>query len=527
MVNKSETNRIIFVWLIVLLLVVLLTALYCTPANAAGSPESGKKQAQKSILQSETTFDPYSPDVRPPGTYDGKTINLWTANVFPAGSTINRLYCPAHTDRGYKPDAFFPASLFPQDVKIGASGAWTLDNDEWYYVGTDWMTMFERLNGKQIADSKLLAPFNGLCFPTPCQRFRTVIFPSSGIANDLYFNPVNVYQVKFRVVAGVAQWYGYVQTMNYGTTNPNNITIANTPSYLMQHQTDCNSLGGFITSRDDWGVNTFIPLVSRKEVVVPLAMMTYRGATAPDTNPPPVTPPPSAQPYTITTSSYTVNGHSAIIHVVDVPDITKIRFFVSSSRVLGVNPTYNRVVVAPVTPQKVLEDNNLLVSWNADGFRTRPYNDQYGYTVEPLGTWASLGKTIQKNTIEDTLYANASQIISFWPRPTTLWNAASFSNTLVNNGSINTNLENTSIAARTAVGWNGTHIMVVVADGIDGSVGLRKPELANWFINNSMKYAINNDGGSSSSLSDHALGVVSGNNGSGQQRPVVNIEGIY
>jgi hypothetical protein len=225
------------------------------------------------VLAQGTAFDPYDPSTVPP-------TGFYTANVFPAGSTLNNLYCPSQTNRGYLPQSFFPATLFPQDAIVNAkTGSWTFDNDEWTYANNNWQVMFERLNGKSVADNKVLAGFNGQTFPNPPTRKRTDIFPSSGNPNDLYFNPVNIIQVKFRHVNGSSQWYGEVQTIPYGSTDPNTITIANTPEYLMQHQTNCNSEGGFQSSLDDWGVNTYIPLVSKNPVWVPLALMTYRGQT--------------------------------------------------------------------------------------------------------------------------------------------------------------------------------------------------------------------------------------------------------
>ena len=192
--------------------------------------------------------------------------------------------------------------------------------------------------------------------------------------------------------------------------------------------------------------------------------------------------------------------------------------------VLQIDPKQAKFFVSPQAG--LLKTSDALVKyvlkacWNGDGFSAT--------TQLPLGTWASEGQVIQKNNVEDTLYIDKNNVFTIYPRPSILWNAVSFPNRLITDGVINTGLEATSITPRTAFGWNGTNVYVVVCDGNEKTeIGMTKPEIANYMLALGCVQAVNFDGGGSSALAIQGQGLVSAPNDEGQERAVANHVGFF
>ena len=75
---------------------------------------------------------------------------------------------------------------------------------------------------------------------------------------------------------------------------------------------------------------------------------------------------------------------------------------------------------------------------------------------------------------------------------------------------------------RTAIGWNGQYLLLVVVDGrqLDVSIGMTEPELAQYMLKLGCTEALNLDGGGSATL--WAFGAVRNSPSEGQERPACN-----
>ena len=192
-------------------------------------------------------LNPYDPTVTPPtGAYIALPFYPHTKN--------NQNYCPA------KPTiySYYPATAFPLRQTTLKSGAWSLDFEQAQFPD-NWKVWLAKYNSAK-AYLYLQTISNGICFDPQkggC-KYRSVIYPS---ASWMYVNTFYVTAVKFRVAVGEpAQWYLQIKTVTLGSDISG---LSPTDPYLVQHQTDCNSLGNVLTSKDDVGVDTYMPLWSK------------------------------------------------------------------------------------------------------------------------------------------------------------------------------------------------------------------------------------------------------------------------
>ncbi|MCJ7431899.1 MAG: phosphodiester glycosidase family protein [Anaerolineales bacterium] len=201
------------------------------------------------------------------------------------------------------------------------------------------------------------------------------------------------------------------------------------------------------------------------------------------------------------------------------------------------------------TTSQFLAERGLQIAINGDGFYpwwSRSPLDYYphvGDPVTPLGFTASRGVVYARGdevdiTQEPTLYINKRNSLSMGIRPGKVFNAISGDRLLVTKGEPEPDLDNSTIDPRTAIGYNrnGRKLILVVVDGRQPfySEGMTLAELAHLMSDLGAHYAMNLDGGGSSTL------VVEGQTGvpvilnspvdnyiPGRERPVANHLGIY
>jgi len=190
------------------------------------------------------TFDPYSLD---------NTPSIGVYQILALFGTLQRLYCPAQTDRGYLPHSLFPATYFPQR-NVGKGNTWTWDNEENSVEGSDGEALYNLIvnlnDGNMKEVNYLLSGPDGIWFDG---RLRTVTFP---------LNIVNVIQCKYRTAGGLpSQWYGQIQTIPISSLPT--IDYKNIPEYLKAYQVNESSLGELQRSTVTRGYNDIVPLVSK------------------------------------------------------------------------------------------------------------------------------------------------------------------------------------------------------------------------------------------------------------------------
>ena len=237
---------------------------------------------------------------------------------------------------------------------------------------------------------------------------------------------------------------------------------------------------------------------------------------------------------------FRVSPRPMMIHVLKVNVNTKkLQFLVTPpDRVKNATPLDAR------TTSQFLEEFDLDIAVNGDGFSpwwSRTPADFYphaGDPVAPRGDAASRG-TVYWRTPEPvpTLYISSRNRLSFDP-PANLFNAISGETLLISGGKISAGLNDSDIHPRTAVGYsqNGKILFIVVVDGRQPfySEGMKLTELAQLMLDLGAHYAMNLDGGGSSTL------VVRGMDGNprvlnspidlyipGRERPIANHLGIY
>ncbi len=160
---------------------------------------------------------------------------------------------------------------------------------------------------------------------------------------------------------------------------------------------------------------------------------------------------------------------------------------------MQIDPKQAKFFVTPKTgllkTSDALAKYGLKACWNGDGFSSP--------TGMTLGTWASNGQVYQKNTVEDTLYIDKNNTpLPFILARQQYGTRVSFPNRLITDGIVNASLETTSITPRTAFGWNGTNVYVVICDGNEKTgIGMTKPEIANYMLALGCVEAVNFDGG--------------------------------
>lgn len=229
-----------------------------------------------------------------------------------------------------------------------------------------------------------------------------------------------------------------------------------------------------------------------------------------------------------------------VIHVVTVNlKMNGLRFVVTPPD----NPKSETPLNARTTSQ-FLDEFDLDIAVNGDGFSpwwSRSPVDYYphvGDPVAPRGDTASRGVYYwNSQALVPTLYISSRNAVSF-DAPTNPYNAISGETLLVMGGSSADGLNGTDLHPRTAIGYskNGKFLYIVVVDGRQPlySEGITLSELADLMIELGAHYAMNLDGGGSSTL------VVRGADGTprllnspvdlyipGRERPVANHLGIY
>ncbi|MFH1183979.1 MAG: phosphodiester glycosidase family protein [Chloroflexota bacterium] len=190
-----------------------------------------------------------------------------------------------------------------------------------------------------------------------------------------------------------------------------------------------------------------------------------------------------------------------------------------------------------------LDEFDVQIAINGDGFSpwwSRSPADYYphaGDPVRPRGRAASRGRVYWwTSEALPTLYLNSRNRLSF-DAPAKPYNAVSGESMLVMGGEALPDLDSAELHPRTAIGYsrNGRYLFLVVVDGRQPlySDGITLAELAGLMISLGAQYAMNLDGGGSSTL------VVEGDNGEprilnspidnyipGRERPVANHLGI-
>ncbi len=229
-----------------------------------------------------------------------------------------------------------------------------------------------------------------------------------------------------------------------------------------------------------------------------------------------------------------------VIHVITINLKTNgLRFVVTPPD----DPNSDKPLKARTTSQ-FLEEFDLDIAVNGDGFSpwwSRTPADYYphvGDPVAPRGDAASRGDFYwHSQALVPTLYISSRNTVSF-DTPANPYNAISGIDLLVTGGAPVDKLNDTELHPRTAIGYsqNGKFLYIVVVDGRQPlySQGMTLTELATLMIELGAYYAMNLDGGGSSTL------VVRGADGSprvlnspidlyipGRERPVANHLGIY
>ncbi len=196
------------------------------------------------------------------------------------------------------------------------------------------------------------------------------------------------------------------------------------------------------------------------------------------------------------------------------------------------------------TTSEFLQKYGVQVAINGDGFSPWWSNSPLDYyphdgdPVAPRGTAASGGKVYWTSHEQvPTLYITSRNAFSF-DAPARPYNAVSGESLLLTGGNLIPDLDNTALQPRSAVGYskNGRYVYLVVVDGRQPlySEGMTLRELAELMRSIGASYAMNLDGGGSSTL------VVQGASGQprvlnspidlripGHERPVANHLGVF
>ncbi|HEX8990174.1 MAG TPA: phosphodiester glycosidase family protein [Anaerolineales bacterium] len=196
------------------------------------------------------------------------------------------------------------------------------------------------------------------------------------------------------------------------------------------------------------------------------------------------------------------------------------------------------------TTSQFLQEFGAQIAINGDGFApwwSRGIGDYYphaGDPVQPRGPAASRGKVYwTSQAAVPTLYISARNAFSL-DAPARPFNAVSGETLLVSGGQLSPGLNDNTTQPRTAVGYsrNGRYLYLVVVDGRQPfySEGMSVKELGELMISLGAHYAMNLDGGGSSTM------VVRGLDGRprvlnspidnyipGRERPVANHLGVF
>jgi exopolysaccharide biosynthesis protein len=232
-----------------------------------------------------------------------------------------------------------------------------------------------------------------------------------------------------------------------------------------------------------------------------------------------------------------------IAHVLTIDTKTKgIGFLVTPPDSGGETPLNAR------TTSQFLKEFNLQIAVNGSGFSPwwshspADYYPHAGDPIAPLGFTASNGKTYwirhDSEGIEPTLFISRKNVLSFNNQPNKIYNAISGDRMLVQKGELVSDLDNTELDPRTAIGISrtGRYLYILVVDGRQPfySEGATFTDLANLLIKQGAYLGMSLDGGGSSTM------VIEGEDGKpqilnspidnyipGRERPVGTHLGIY
>jgi hypothetical protein len=234
--------------------------------------------------------------------------------------------------------------------------------------------------------------------------------------------------------------------------------------------------------------------------------------------------------------------HAMIAHilVIDTKNANGLKFMVTP-------PEQDGKMIARTTSQ-FLEEFDVQIAINGDGFfpwwshNPLDYYPHVGDPVTPNGLAVSYGNTYadgsQDARTEPTLYITRRGGLEFNRAPNKIFHSISGDRMLVQSGKIISDLNNTKLHPRTAIGINknGRWLYIVVVDGRQPfySSGATYQELAEILHDLGAFNAMALDGGGSSTM------VIQGENGEplvlnspidnyipGRERPVANHFGIF
>jgi len=195
-----------------------------------------------------------------------------------------------------------------------------------------------------------------------------------------------------------------------------------------------------------------------------------------------------------------------IAHIITIdlktPDL---KFLVTPGDANAENPLKAR------TTSEFIKEFGVQIAVNGDGFtpwHSSGYFDYYphpGERVKPNGTAISNGVIYHKNNAYPTLYITDNNHISFSkPTEESAYNAISGDRMIVENRTAVPGLNGDIAAPRTAIGiiGDGSKLVIVVVDGRQFlySQGATMAELAEILIYYGAEFAMNMDGGGSSTL---------------------------
>ncbi len=196
------------------------------------------------------------------------------------------------------------------------------------------------------------------------------------------------------------------------------------------------------------------------------------------------------------------------------------------------------------TTTEFMKEYGVQIAINGDGFSpwwSRSPADYYpheGDPVHPRGFTASRGRVYWTTSANfPTLYMSSRNYLSF-DAPARPYNAISGDPMLVMGGTPIPNLDSTELHPRSAVGYsrNSRYLYLAVVDGRQPlySEGMTLKELADLMVSLGAQYAMNLDGGGSSTIAvegtdsnPRILNSPIDNYIPGRERPVADHLGIY
>jgi exopolysaccharide biosynthesis protein len=163
------------------------------------------------------------------------------------------------------------------------------------------------------------------------------------------------------------------------------------------------------------------------------------------------------------------------------------------------------------TTSEFIKEFSVQIAVNGDGFTpwfSKGLFDYYphpGDKITPNGTAISNGMMYHQDSAYPTLFFTSTNHVSFSaPADENAYNAISGDRMIVENGKAVNGLDNVFTAPRTAIGINddGSKLVIVVADGRQFlySQGATLAELAELLVFYGAEFAMNMDGGGSSTL---------------------------